>query len=114
MQPELDDQSYPLYGRVSTPRMVVAQNDSINATDIISPLRRRFLKQLENRFKANKPRSWFTLYLAIFIFLHSASVVSADRRRHGRENGAQVWMQNPKLSTQNLGRLAHKVFLFQI
>lgn len=96
MEPKTDDQSYPLFGRVSTPRMIVAQNDSINASDIIMPLRRRVLKHLESHFKANKPRSWFTLYLAVFVFLHSASVISADRRRHGRENGAQKGYSLPR------------------
>ncbi|PKS11056.1 hypothetical protein jhhlp_002817 [Lomentospora prolificans] len=96
MEPKTDDQSYPLFGRISTPRMVVAQNDSILASEIIAPLRRRVLKQLEAHLKANKPRSWFTLYLAVFLLLHNTSVVSADRRRHGRENGASKGYSLPR------------------
>lgn len=92
MNGKVDDQSYPLYGRVSTPRMIVAQNDSIYGGEVIPPLRKRVLKHLDNHLKANKPRNWFTLYLVTFLFLHSASMTSADRRRHGKENGAPVRM----------------------
>jgi hypothetical protein len=90
MDPKLDDKSYPLWGRVSTPRMVVAQIDSINATEVIPSLRKRVLKSLELLIKANKTQHWFTIYIAVFLLLHNVSAISADRRRHGKDNGARV------------------------
>lgn len=90
MEPKLDDRSYPLWGRVSTPRMIVAQIDSINA-EIVAPLRRKVLKTLEGIIKANKTQHWFTIYIAVFLLLHNVSIISADRRRHGKANGATVW-----------------------
>ena len=89
MEPKLDDKSYPLWGRVSTPRMIVAQIDSINA-EIVAPLRRKVLKTLEALIKANKTQHWFTIYIAVFLLLHNVSTMSADRRRHGKANGATV------------------------
>lgn len=91
MSPKLDDKSYPLWGRVSTPRMIIAQIDSINAQKILAPLRQRVLKTLETLIKANKTQHWFTIYIAIFLLLHNVSIISADRRRHGKANGATVW-----------------------
>ncbi|SPN98752.1 uncharacterized protein DNG_01795 [Cephalotrichum gorgonifer] len=88
MEPKSDDKSYPLWGRVSTPRMVVAQIDSIIAKHFIPPLRRKVLNSLDLLIKANKTQDWFTIYVAIFLLLHNVSTISADRRRHGKANGA--------------------------
>ena len=90
MHPKFDDKSYPLWGRVSTPRMIVAQFDSINAK-VVAPLRRKVLRTLEGLIKANRTQDWFTIYIAVFLLLHNVSTISADRRRHGRANGATVW-----------------------
>lgn len=90
MSPKLDDKSYPLWGRVSTPRMIIAQIDSIIAKEILAPLRRKVLRTLEALIKANKTQHWFTIYIAIFLLLHNVSAISADRRRHGKANGATV------------------------
>ncbi len=90
MEPHFSDQSYPLWSRVSTPRMIIAQADSILASEIISPLRKKVLRLLEGMIKANKPKHWSTIYLAVFLLLHNVSVISADRRRHGKDNGAPV------------------------
>ena len=90
MDPKLDDNSYPLWGRVSTPQMISAQIDSIVAKQIIAPLRRKVLRNLEGLIKANKTQHWFTIYISMFLLLHNVSVISADLRRHGRANGATV------------------------
>lgn len=90
MSPKFDDKSYPLWGRVSTPRMIIAQIDSINAKEILAPLRRKVLRTLETLIKANKTQHWFTIYIAVFLLLHNVSAISADRRRHGKANGATV------------------------
>ncbi|KAL2113315.1 hypothetical protein VUR80DRAFT_4640 [Thermomyces stellatus] len=97
MSPKLDDKSYPLWGRVSTPRMIIAQIDSINAQKILAPLRQRVLKTLETLIKANKTQHWFTIYIAIFLLLHNVSIISADRRRHGKANGATKGYSLPQV-----------------
>lgn len=91
MGPKVDDKTYPLWGRVSTPRMIIAQIDSINAIEVIPPLKRKVLNTLASLISANKTQYWFTIYIAIFLLLHNVSTISADRRRHGRANGAMVW-----------------------
>lgn len=91
MGPKVDDKTYPLWGRVSTPRMIIAQIDSINAVEVIPPLRKKVLSTLASLISANKTQHWFTIYVATFLLLHNVSTISADRRRHGRANGAMVW-----------------------
>lgn len=70
--------------------MIIAQIDSINAQQIIPPLRKKVLRTLESLIKSNKTQDWFTIYVAVFLLLHNVSVISADRRRHGKANGATV------------------------
>ncbi|PFH56948.1 hypothetical protein XA68_15738 [Ophiocordyceps unilateralis] len=86
MKPELKDETYPLFGKVSVPRMIVAQFDSINHTRILTKYGRCVLQDLESFVFRNQPRWWWTIYLSVFILLHEASFISADRYRHARNN----------------------------
>ncbi|RDA89981.1 hypothetical protein CP533_0854, partial [Ophiocordyceps camponoti-saundersi (nom. inval.)] len=86
MRPELKDDTYPLFGKVSVPRMIVAQFDSINHTKLLTKYGKWVLQDLEAFFFRNQQRWWWTIYLTVFILLHEASFVSADRYRHARNN----------------------------
>ncbi|PHH67739.1 hypothetical protein CDD80_562 [Ophiocordyceps camponoti-rufipedis] len=86
MKAEFKDETYPLYGKVSLPRMIVAQFDSINHTRILSRYGRFVLQDLESFVFRNQPRWWWTIYLCVFILLSGSSFVSADRYRHARDN----------------------------
>jgi hypothetical protein len=89
MRPETKDTSYPLFGKVSTPRMIIAQFDVLNQLRVLNPLRQSVLNTLETML-AGGPRQFFSAYLAVFILLHQVSVLSADRYRHGTANLASV------------------------
>ncbi|KAG6040577.1 hypothetical protein E4U41_000085 [Claviceps citrina] len=86
MKPEVKDATYPLFGRVSMPRMLIAQFDSINHTKLLSKYGHKVLRDLETFILRNQSAYWWTIYLCIFILLHQASWVSADRYRHARNN----------------------------
>lgn len=90
MEPELKDRSYPLFGKVSIPRIIIAQIDMFNTLRILQPLRKFVLDHLQRLVLSNKPKSWFTIYLSIFILLHDCSIISADRYRHARDNSMKV------------------------
>ncbi|UNI17769.1 hypothetical protein JDV02_004089 [Purpureocillium takamizusanense] len=97
MKPELKDDTYPLYGKVSLPRMILAQFDSINHTKLLSKYGRKVLQDLEQFLFRNNGRWWWTIYLCVFILLHEASFISADRYRHARNNlGAKFRYSIPK------------------
>jgi hypothetical protein len=86
MEPEVSDETYPLYGKVSVPRMIIAQIDSFNGTRNLGPLRSSVLKKLEKMLMANGSVQWFTVYVCTFILLHEVAVASRDRYRHARQN----------------------------
>ncbi|KAJ6441323.1 endo-polygalacturonase PG1 [Purpureocillium lavendulum] len=86
MKPETKDETYPLFGKVSLPRMILAQFDSINHTKLLSKYGRKVLQDLEGFVFRNQARWWWAIYLCVFILLHEASFISADRYRHARNN----------------------------
>ncbi|KAJ9134634.1 hypothetical protein NKR23_g10060 [Pleurostoma richardsiae] len=83
---KVDDESYPLGDRVSTPRLVVAQFNSIYITCYLMPLSALILKQLEAMFKSKAMNHWFTIFLSTFILLYEISHISEDRYRYARQN----------------------------
>ncbi|KPM37843.1 hypothetical protein AK830_g8728 [Neonectria ditissima] len=86
MQPVTEDPSYPLLGKVSIPRMIIAQFDSLNYTQILEKYKARILNELEWLIGQGNMRMWLTVYLVIFILLREASLTSSDRYRHARRN----------------------------
>lgn len=91
MSPEKKERSYPLYNKISLPRMILAQFDSINCTRLLDVYGAEVTKNLEHLYLLNQPRWWFTIYLSTFILLREASHVSEDRYKHARRNyGSKV------------------------
>ncbi|KAL7931300.1 hypothetical protein V8C35DRAFT_310034 [Trichoderma chlorosporum] len=86
MKPETRDETYPLYKRVSVPRMIIAQFDSINYTRIMSKCGKFVLSELESLMSRYQPEYFFLVYACLFILLREASCMSADRYRHARNN----------------------------
>jgi hypothetical protein len=86
MKPEVKDETYPLFGKVSVPRMILAQFDSINHTKLLVKYGRKVLRELETFVFRNQSTFWWPIYLTVFILLHESSITSADRYRHARNN----------------------------
>ncbi|EMT66167.1 hypothetical protein FOC4_g10006557 [Fusarium odoratissimum] len=86
MLPETEDKSYPLYGKVSVPRMIVAQFDTLNYNEVLERYKEKLLRDIDWLFSQDKNRWWFTVYLVVFILLREASRMTADRYRHARAN----------------------------
>ncbi|KAM0249298.1 hypothetical protein ACHAP5_002950 [Fusarium lateritium] len=86
MVPETVDETYPLYGKVSLPRMIVAQFDTLNYNGVLERYKEKLLKDIDWLFSQDKSRWWFTIYLIVFVLLREASRMTADRYRHARAN----------------------------
>ncbi|TWU77659.1 hypothetical protein ED733_008160 [Metarhizium rileyi] len=86
MKPEVRDETYPLFGKVSVPRMILAQFDSINHSKLLCKYGHKVLRDLELFIFRNQSLFWWPIYLTVFILLHEASFMSADRYRHARNN----------------------------
>ncbi|KAL6856326.1 hypothetical protein J3F83DRAFT_448867 [Trichoderma novae-zelandiae] len=86
MKPETRDDTYPLFGRVSVPRMILAQFDSINHTRLLSKYGKLVLSELESLMSRSQPRYFFLVYICLFMLLREASWIGEDRYRHARNN----------------------------
>ncbi|KAL7941349.1 hypothetical protein V8C42DRAFT_355650 [Trichoderma barbatum] len=86
MKPETRDETYPLYKKVSVPRMILAQFDSINHTRLLSKYGKVVLSELESLMSRYQPQYFYLVYTCLFILLREASWMSADRYRHARNN----------------------------
>lgn len=92
------DPSYPdpLKGKLSTPRMVVAQFDSINTQFVLRNLAKKLLEKLERFMKTKNSNRYLTIFVSCFILLHEISHMTEDRYRHGRDNGVEGGFSLPK------------------
>jgi hypothetical protein len=85
MEP-LHDPNYPLDGKVSAPRMVVAQFDSIITERFLRRYSKLVLRGLEELVQQKSESSWWAVYLVMFILCRETSLITEDRRRHARQN----------------------------
>ncbi|KAK0669846.1 hypothetical protein QBC41DRAFT_223005 [Cercophora samala] len=68
---------HPLYGnRVMMPLLMTAQFECINYTTFLRPWSKAVLKQLNDLVLAKKREYWFTIYLAMFVLLHSCAMIT--------------------------------------
>ncbi|KAH6995075.1 hypothetical protein EDB80DRAFT_815165 [Ilyonectria destructans] len=85
MELETNDPTYPLQGKISVPRMIIAQFDNLNYTRVLEKYKRRVISELKY-FMTHANKQWFIVYLVLFILMHEASLTAADRSRHARAN----------------------------
>ncbi|AEO71828.1 uncharacterized protein THITE_2031104, partial [Thermothielavioides terrestris NRRL 8126] len=72
----VDDPSSVFYGRVPMPVIMIAQMECILYSRVLRPVHKKLLDQLNFLVKENKRQYWLTLYLTLFILLHSCAMVS--------------------------------------
>ncbi|KAH8698551.1 hypothetical protein BGW36DRAFT_406503 [Talaromyces proteolyticus] len=87
----IDDESSPYNGTYPLAPVIYAQEETVLLTKIQRPLQQRVITDLDALMKANKRENWFTIYLTLFILLHSCSLTS----RRDEEFAVQM-----KLGTQ--------------
>jgi hypothetical protein len=81
------------YGKYLVPPVMLAQIEIITTTAVLLPMKRAVLRGLQKLVDANQTKSWFTIYLCMFILLHScATLTKAENVRALREGttGHQV------------------------
>ena len=90
MEPETVDRSFPLFGKVALPPVMIQQLDMILTLGILQPLRKKVLEDFQKIVLSNKPSSWLTVYLITFMSLHSCASVSAENYHNARKHGLRV------------------------
>jgi len=87
MVPETKDRSCPFFGKVPLPPVMIQQLDMVLTLGILQPLRKRVLEEFQKLVVANKPKSWMTIYLVTFMFLHSCAALSDENWHNARKHG---------------------------
>jgi hypothetical protein len=90
MKPEVEDRSYPLFGKVPLPPVMIAQLDIILTLQVLQPLRKKVLEDFQKIILSNKPSTWMTVYLITFMSLHSCAKVSEENYQNARKHGFRV------------------------
>lgn len=90
MPPDILGETQPLLGKVPVPPVMSAQINLILIQQIKAQLHAKVLNLLQNAIVANKPSTWFTIYLCIFILLHNFAMLTKYDTGYAREYGLKV------------------------
>lgn len=90
MEPETEDTSYPLLGKIPLPPVMIQQLDMVLTLGILDPLRKQVLEDLQKLALVMNPRNWMTIYLITFMSLHSCAKITAENYHNARKHGLLV------------------------
>lgn len=90
MTPQDYDPESSNFGHVPLPPVMGAQIQLINYGSVTGPMVKTVLGRLRTMMENNRMRSWFTIYLCLFIILHSTSLITAYARRRAVKHGLPV------------------------
>ena len=86
----MNDRSYPLFGKVPLPPVMIQQLDMILQLGFLQPLRKKVLEQFNRIVLKNHPKSWMTIYLLTFMSLQSCAAFTAENYQNARKHGLKV------------------------
>jgi hypothetical protein len=86
----VDDPSSVFHGRVPMPVIMIAQMECILYSKVLRPVHKKLLDQLNYLVKENKRQYWLTIYLTMFILLHSCAMISRRDWETARRLGIHV------------------------
>ncbi len=82
---DLDEDPSSPYSRVPEIPVMLAQSHIIMSAGVMGPLQRDVLHQLQTMVLANEKRNWLTIYLTIFLLLHSCAMITRRDEEYARE-----------------------------
>jgi len=87
MEPGNYEPACPNSGIILVPPVLSAQMEIIVTTMILQPMKKEVLQGLKYLIQENQRRYWFTIYLCMFILLHSCALLSAGDEKKARKQG---------------------------
>ena len=81
----VEDRSSPYFGTVPVAPVICAQLEVIIFSTLQRPLMDSVLKQLQNMIIMNDRQNWFTVYLTLFLLLHSCSMTTKRDEEYARQ-----------------------------
>ncbi|KAK3991427.1 hypothetical protein QBC44DRAFT_236889 [Cladorrhinum sp. PSN332] len=92
----VDDPYSPHYSAVPMPLFMTAQFECINYTTFLRPWSKAVLKQLNDLVLAKKREYWFTIYLSMFVLLHSCAMMTRRDEESARQWNMKTRYANPE------------------
>lgn len=86
----VEDKSSPYYGTVPVAPVICAQFEVIMFCCLQMPLRGKVLEGLASMMRSNDRRNWFTIYLTLFILLHSCSMTTKRNQEYATQMAMRV------------------------
>jgi len=77
-------------GNILLPPVMSAQIEVIVTAMILLPMKKAVLQGLQELIQANRAESWFTIYLCMFILLHSCALLTDADNKKARKQGLEV------------------------
>ncbi|KAI1455337.1 hypothetical protein F4805DRAFT_476862 [Annulohypoxylon moriforme] len=93
-EPVSDPQS-PWFKLVPMPAVIIAQKECIIYTKIFRPLSKQILRDLQHLIISNKRQCWLTIYLSIFILMHSCAMITRRDEETARQYNLKERFANP-------------------
>jgi hypothetical protein len=72
------------------PPIMIAQKELVIYTKFLKPLSKTVLAELQELIYANERKYWFTIYLILFILLHSCSMITRRDEEYARQINLKV------------------------
>ncbi|KAH8682702.1 hypothetical protein BX600DRAFT_506269 [Xylariales sp. PMI_506] len=97
MQPQNWDRGCNNYNQILMPPVISAQIELMMTVAILQPLSQSVLKSLLKLIEKGKAHSWLTIYLSLFILLHSCALLTEFENRQARKYGLETRYVNDEL-----------------
>ena len=89
MEPQYYGSKCANSGIILTPPVFSAQLEVTVVATILQPAKKEVLRRLKDLIQEGR-RSWFTIYLSMFILLHSCALLTAAANKKARKQGLEV------------------------
>jgi hypothetical protein len=90
MEPKDYGAACPNSGNILLPPVLSAQMEVIVTVMILLPMKKAVLHGLHELIQASRRGSLFTVYLCMFILLHSCALLTAADNKKARKQGLEV------------------------
>jgi hypothetical protein len=88
--PIVSDKLSPWHGQRPIPAVMCSQLEIIAYSTLLQPFRDELLERLEKLIKANKRYYWYTIYLTMFLLLHSCAMITRRDQEVARQTQCAV------------------------
>ncbi|KAI9696522.1 MAG: hypothetical protein M1820_008150 [Bogoriella megaspora] len=99
--PRVDDELSPWFKHLPKPAVMCSQCEIISYTTLLRPYRKQLLSHLQSVIQANKREYWYTIYLTLFLLLHSCAMITRRDEELARQMMYSDQFCNPLSITEH-------------